>query len=114
VVFVYQGEPEVAAEWFGPLGHGARAVADLPKRLYDAFEVERGGLKEMFGPGAIRCGLRATRKGHRIGRKVGDPWTLPLLVAVREGAVVWEHRGRFAGDGPDPAAIPTLIEQESP
>lgn len=110
---MYQGEPEVAPEWFGPLDPRARAVADLPKRLYDAFAVDRGGVKEMFGPGAFLCGLRATRKGHRIGRRVGDPWTLPLLVAVRDDAVVWEHRGRFAGDGPDPATIPDLVEQES-
>lgn len=109
VVFVYQGEPWQAAEWFGDLPDGQRAVADLPRHLYEAFGVERGGMKEMFGPRAFACGVRATRKGHRIGRKVGDPWTLPLLVGVRDRAVVWEYRGRFAGDGPDPADIPHLL-----
>jgi hypothetical protein len=105
VVFVYQGTPQQGAEWFAGLPESMRAIADADKVLYRAFDVERGGLGAMFGPGAIACGLRASRKGHRIGRKVGDPWTLPLAVAVRGGAVVWEHRGRHAGDHPDAATL---------
>lgn len=111
VIFVYQGDPADGPAWFGPLHPGARAIADAPKRFFDAFGVERGGVREMFGPRSVACGLRAVRKGHVIGRKVGDPWTLPLVVGVRDRQVVWEYRGRYAGDGPDPAAIPALLEE---
>ncbi len=107
VIVVYQGTPDQGAAWFHDLGPSMAAVADPDKALFDAFEVERGGLGAMFGPAAIACGIRATRKGHRIGRKVGDPWTLPLAVAIHDGAVVWEHRGRHAGDHLDAATLLT-------
>ena len=82
------------------------AVADPSAVLYRIFGVERGGWRAMFGPRSWWSGLRATLQGHRIGRKIGDPWTLPLVVAVADRTVVWEHRGTFAGDHPDVDAIP--------
>jgi hypothetical protein len=94
--------------FFDRLFPGAVAVADPEAALFAAFEVERGGMLQMCGPDAWRCGLRAARQGHRIGRKIGDPWTLPTIVAVRGGHVVWEHRGRHAGHHPDVAEIPAL------
>jgi hypothetical protein len=106
VVFVYQGMPEQGAAWFPP---GTAAIADLDKVLYDAFEVERGGMREMFGTvGVWTCGVRAALKGNMIGRPIGDPWTLPLIVALRDGDVVWEHRGTHAGDMPSPSQLAEL------
>jgi len=109
VVFVYQGTVEQGPLFFDRLFPGAVAVADPEGALYRAFGVERGGLREMFGLDAWRCGLRATRQGHRIGRKVGDPWTLPTLFAVRNRHIIWEHRGEHAGDHPPVADIPRLL-----
>ena len=45
----------------GSLWPDARGIADPDKRLYDAFDVGRGGMAEMFGPGAIACGIRLLR-----------------------------------------------------
>ncbi len=102
IVFVYQGDADDGESWFGPLDRGAVAVADPDRSLSAVFGLERGGLWEMFGPRAVACGLRAAAKGNLIGLKQGDPWTLPLVVAVRDAAVVWERRGRHAGDDPRP------------
>lgn len=110
VVFVYQGTVEQGPMFFGSLFPGARALADPEGRLYAAFGVERGGFREMFGLRSWRCGLQAARQGHFINRKVGDPWTLPTVLVVRDGAVVWTHRGEHAGDHPDVAAIPRALE----
>lgn len=109
VVFVYQGTTEQGPMFFDRLFPGARAIADPGGDLYASFGVARGGLKEMFSPAAFRCGITAARQGHRIARKVGDPWTLPTVFAVRDRAIVWEHRGDHAGDHPDVAAIPGLL-----
>jgi hypothetical protein len=109
VVFCYQGTIEQGPMFFDRLFPEARAIADPDGTLYAAFGVERGGLREMFGADAWRCGLRAVRQGHFVNRKIGDPWTLPTILAVRHSAVVWEHRGEHAGDHPDVAAIPRLI-----
>jgi hypothetical protein len=120
LVFVYQGSGEQGEAWFAGLAEDGSeaAVADPDAVIQGALGVDRGGLAAMFGPGAVACGVRAVRKGHRIGRKVGDPWTLPLVSLVERGAggpdgasgpdgatVVWEHRGRHAGDDVDPAEL---------
>jgi hypothetical protein len=110
VVFVHQGRVDQGPLFFDRLFPGAVAIADPHGSLYDAFDVERGGVAAMFGPDAWRCGLRALRQGHLINRPIGDPWTLPTIVAVRDRIVLWEHRGVHAGDHPDVAAIPRLVE----
>ncbi len=95
------GTPEEGASFLESLWPDARGVADPEKRLYEAFDVARGGAVEMFGPGAISCGIKATMKGNFIGRKKGDPWTLPTFVLVEGERVVWRHDGRHAGDHPE-------------
>lgn len=95
-MFVYQGTVEQGPMFFDRLFPGAVALADPEGELYRAFDVERGG-------------MRATLQGHRIGRKVGDPWTLPTVFAVRNHTIIWEHRGEHAGDHPPVADIPHLM-----
>ena len=113
VVFVYQGTPDDGERYFASLDPDAVGIADLDKGLYEGFDVERGGMREMFGLGPWKRGIAAFLKGHRIGRKLGDPWTLPTFVAVDEGRVVWRFDGRHAGDHPDLTAIPGLIATAS-
>lgn len=109
VLFVYQGSVEQGHEFFGKLWADARAVADMPKRLYDGFGVARGGMKEMFGPDVWACGVKAfVQKGHFIGWKVGDPWTMPTSFLVDGERVLWMYEGEHAGDHPDFANIPQL------
>lgn len=110
VVFVYQGTLEQGPMFFDRLYPGAVAVADPDGELYLAFDVERGRLRAMFGAQAWKCGLRAVRQGHFINRKVGDPWTLPTIFAVRNHSIVWEHRGEHAGDHPPVALIPQMLD----
>lgn len=107
---MYQGTVEQGPMFFDHLDPDAVAIADPDADLFDLFDVERGGLGAMFGPASWRAGLRAVRRGHFVNRKIGDAWTLPTVLAVRNGRVVWEHRGEHAGDHPDLAAIPRLIE----
>jgi len=95
--------------FFERLDPDAVAIADPDAELYRAFGVERGGWSAMFGLRSWAAGIRATLEGNRIGRKIGDPWTLPLVVAIANRGIVWEHRGRFAGDHPDVHAIGELV-----
>lgn len=109
MVYVYQGTEAQAPRFFSELDPEAVAIADPDAELYRAFGVERGGWRAMFGVRSWLAGIRATLGGHRIGRKIGDPWTLPLVVAVSDGRITWEHRGTFAGDHPDVDAIRTEL-----
>ena len=108
MVFVYQGTVDQAPRFFDRLDWAAVAVADPEAELYRAVGVERGGWRAMFGLRSWVAGIRATLQGHRIGRKIGDPWTLPLVLAIDGDTVVWEHRGTHAGDHPDVDALAGL------
>jgi hypothetical protein len=99
-VFIFMGEVDAGSAFLDRLWPVARGIADPQKRLYDAFGVERGGVKEMFGPGAFVCGVRAAAKGNFVGRKHGDPWTLPSFVLVDGDEILWRHDGAHAGDHP--------------
>jgi len=101
VLFFYQGTPHEGDAFFGAVWPEARAVADIPRRFYNAFGIERGGMREMFGPAVWACGVRATAKGHTIGMKTGDPWTMPGLFLVHESRILWQHDFKHAGDHPD-------------
>lgn len=81
-------------------------IADVDKVLYEALGVPRGGWSEMFGLRSWRAGARAALRGHRIGRKVGDGWTLPVWLVVDGESVTWRWDGRYAGDRPRFDEIP--------
>lgn len=100
-LFVFMGEADEGASFLDGLWPSARGIADPDKQVYDTLEVSRGGMAEMFGPGAIACGVRATMKGNFIGRKHGDPWTLPMFLLVDGDRVLWRFDGAHAGDHPD-------------
>lgn len=108
VLLFYQGSLEDGAAFFRRLWPEARAVSDLPQKFYTACGIQRGGMKEMFGPEVWACGVRAAAKGHFIGAPVGDPWLMPGLFLVDGAQIVWRHDFRHAGDHPDFAAIPRL------
>ena len=96
-----EGRAFIDARW-----PGASAIADPNKALFDAFGVERGGMAEMFGSGAIACGIRAAAKGNFIGARHSDPWTLPSFVLADGDQVTWRHDGSHAGDHPNWDAVP--------
>jgi hypothetical protein len=81
--------------------------------LYRLFGVERGTLRQMLSPGVVACGIRATVKGNFGSRVIGDPQMMPGLFAIEHERVIWQHDFRHAGDHPDFATIPALIEQAS-
>jgi hypothetical protein len=113
ILFVYQGTVADGATFFGGLWPEARAVSDLPKRLYTTFGLARGGMTEMFGPDVWISGARAAMKGHFIGAPVGDPWMMPGAFLVQGERVLWRHVSRHAGDHPEWAGVPRNHERVS-
>ncbi len=106
---MHQGLLDTDRTWFPVDDPDVIAVEDPDAELYRAFAVRRGGLREMFGLRAWARGIVAFLRGNRIGRKVGDGWTLPTIVAVERGAIVWRHDGEHAGDHPDVSTIPSAM-----
>ncbi|MGQ9804572.1 MAG: SelL-related redox protein [Chlorobiales bacterium] len=100
IIFFYQGTVSDGRDFFASLWREAKAIADLPKVFYNGFELERGGVKEMFGAEVWACGVRAALKGHFIGAPVGDPWTMPGIFFVQHHQILWQHHFKHAGDHP--------------
>jgi hypothetical protein len=111
ILFFYQGTVEDGAAFFRKLWPEARAVSDLARSFYDVFGIQRGGLKEMFGPEVWVCGARAAQKGHFIGAPVGDPWVMPGLFLAQGERILWQHEFRHAGDHPDFLKIADQLPQ---
>ncbi|MEM7802803.1 MAG: AhpC/TSA family protein [Chloroflexota bacterium] len=110
LIFFFQGDNEQGEAFFRKLWPEARAVSDMPRKFYNAFGIERGGMKEMFGGGVWACGARAAAKGHTIGAPVGDPWVMPGLFLINEdGQIQWQHDFAHAGDHPDWKTLPQQI-----
>jgi len=86
----------------------ALGIADPDQVLHRAFEVPRGGWREMFGLRSWVAGARATMRGKLIGAKVGDGWTLPVWTVIDGDRVLWRWVGTHAGDRPDRAEIPKV------
>ncbi|MEM7333479.1 MAG: peroxiredoxin-like family protein [Chloroflexota bacterium] len=110
ILFVFQGSAAQGEPFFDGLWPEARAVSDTPKLFYNALGIERGGLKEMFGPQVFACGVRAARKGHAIGMPVGDPWEMPgMFLVEQDGSIRWQHDFSHAGDHPNFKEIPHIL-----
>ena len=86
----------------------ALGLADPDQVLHRAFDVPRGGWREMFGLRSWVAGARATLHRKTIGRKVGDGWTLPVWTVIDSDHVLWRWVGTHAGDVPDSAAVPRV------
>lgn len=63
VLFFFQGTPTEGRVLLSRFWSGARAVADRPKRFYEAFGVEHGSLGQLLGPGVWRARRRALAAG---------------------------------------------------
>ena len=81
-------------------------VADREKRLYDAFEVARGGFKEFTAPAVLKASIRATLKGHMHGKFEGDELQVPAAFLVSAaGEIIHAHYGKDISDFGDVAEI---------
>ena len=110
-MFVHMGSVAQGEEFFSRQDPDAVAIADPQGRLCRGFGLKRGTWGQMFGPEVWACGLHAGRKGHAIGRPVGDPWQMPGFSLVEGEMIVWSYEARHAGDHPDFDRIAELIER---
>lgn len=83
-------------------------LGDLPRfsdpdcRLYRAFELKRGGWRELFGWKVWSRGLRAgLLGGHGVGAIDGDSFRMPGVFLIRDGRIVKEYRHASAADRPN-------------
>ncbi len=114
VLYIYPGNKPDGEAFFAEADPKARALADLPRTLFAAFKLGKARISQLISPGAIACGFRAMKGGHKQTKPTGDPWQMSGTFLVEDGRILWEHRPRHVGDNPDFAAIPKGVESLSP
>ena len=101
VVLVHLATVEQAEAFFATRWPEARAIADPEKRLYQAFDIGRGGLWQLLGPKALRAGLSGLGQGYGVGIPTGDVWMMSARFLVAGSRILWEDRHAHAGAGTD-------------
>jgi hypothetical protein len=85
---------------------GLERIVDPDQRLYRAFGLKRGRLRQLFGSKVLLRGIQAgLLAGHGLGRLSADSFQMPGLFLIHRGRIVRRFRHRSAADRPDYLAI---------
>lgn len=83
-------------------------IADPSQSLYNAFELKRGSLTQLFGPRVWLRGFHAgVLRRHAVGTLVGDGFQMPGVFLLHNGAVINAYRHQHAGSRPDYCSLAT-------
>lgn len=108
LAFVYIGTEEQAADFFDSYN-----LADVPRvsgteqRLYQAFELTRAKLTQLFSLDTFMRGFAALGKGHGIGRITGNAFQMPGVFLIKDGRIANSFRHATVADTPDYVALAT-------
>ena len=107
IVLVHMGDSEAIGKLTERycLG-GVDRICDPDRKLYQAFGLKRGRLRQLFGPKVLWRALpEGVLKRHGIGRLTADSFQMPGLFLIDESSIVRRFRYRTAADRPDYAGI---------
>jgi peroxiredoxin len=107
IVLVHMGDSEAIGKLTERYGlGGVDRICDPDRKLYRAFGLKRGRLRQLFGPKVL---WRALPEGvlsrHGIGHLTADSSQMPGLFLIDESGIVRRFRHRTAADRPDYAGI---------
>ncbi len=94
-------------------------ISDPNRRLYQAFDLKRGSLRQLFGITTwLRGAIVGVLKGHGVGALRGDGFQMPGVFLLHDGRIMQAQRHRSAADRPDYADIaacplPTTLERRA-
>ena len=73
--------------------------ADPERAAYRLYNLPRGSARQVaYDPRVLRAGIAAAAEGHIVGVPMGDGMQLPGSFVIREGLVVYAHRGKLSSD----------------
>ncbi len=115
LVAIAQGTAQEAERFCHQLGVAYPCLGDPAKDSYRAFDLPRGGLREIILE-PMRAGNEAVRKGYKVSlrgslMRHSDWFQLPGLAIVGcDGIIRYLHRSRHAGDLPPTSDVLRLLE----
>lgn len=107
IVLVHMGDAEAIAKLTTKYGlGGVDRICDPDRKLYQAFGLKRGRLRQLFGPKVLwRAFPQGVLSRHGIGRLTADGFQMPGLFLLDEAGIVRRFRHRTAADRPDYVGI---------
>ena len=87
---------------------GVERICDPQQRLYQAFGLKRGTLRQLFGPKVLwRAFGRGVLARHGIAWQAADASQMPGLFLMDETGIIRRFRHKSAADRPDYAGMVT-------
>jgi len=110
IVLVHMGDSDAISKLIAKYRlEGVARICDPERKLYQAFGLKRGGLRQLFGPKVLWRALPAgALSRHGIGRMTADSFQMPGLFLIDQSGIVRRFRHRTAADRPDYAGICAL------
>ena len=110
IVLVHMGDSQAIEELVGKYGlSGVARICDPEQKLYSAFGLKRGKLRQLFGPKVFwRAFYGGALSRHGIGHLSADSFQMPGLFLIDHANIVRRYRHRSAADRPDYAGICAL------
>jgi hypothetical protein len=107
IVLVHMVDDDTAREALRPYGlDDLLRLSDPELKLYRAFGLERGTVRQLFGPRVWLRGIVAGLFGrHGVGALAGDGFQMPGVFLIRRGKVEAAYIHRTASDRPDYAGL---------
>lgn len=116
VWLIGMGTPVQAAAFKQQTGVGFPVLISPDMRAYEAMDLPRGSLRQIFGLAAQRVARRRARGtglertaagGNRPKQRPEQDWHQlgGAFVFAPGGEIVWSHRARHAGDDADPRTL---------
>ena len=103
---MHMGTDAQGGSLFDGYGLGnVRRVSDRRRRLYAAFGLIEGGLRQILAPAVIVRGIEAGRAGNSRGVPIGSVRQMPGDFLVFRGKIVKEFRHARISDRPDYLAL---------
>lgn len=110
IALVHMVSNDEAGRFFKPYGlDDVPRFSDPERKLYQAFDLHRGSLWQLIGPGVFWRGMKAFFSGHGAGRIRGDVAQLPGTFVVHRGEIVQAFRNKTAADRPEYAEMACAV-----
>ncbi len=89
-----------------------RCASDPDRETYQAFDLARVGMSELFTTRVFTRGFRAAMHGHFFGLPKGDMFQMPGIFLIdTDGIIRYTHRNLDASDNPSIEEIMQALDQ---
>ena len=102
IVLVHMSEEPRAREIFAEYGLGDISyVTDTDQKMYEAFQLRKGRLREILGPRVLGRLVMGLFRGYGFGEVMGDYYQMPGVFLIHQGRILQDFRHRHAAERPN-------------